>query len=59
MYGDCTELNRSQKPSVSHIFCLQQIPENYFALHEMPQNGPLKSQKLKIWFYPGNADDNN
>lgn len=31
---DRTEFNRSQKPSESHIFCLQKIRENYFLIHE-------------------------
>lgn len=39
MYRDLTEFDRSPKLTATSMFWQQQIPENYFQLHETPKNG--------------------
>lgn len=39
MSSDLTEFDRSPKLTATSIFWPQQIPENYFQLHETPKNG--------------------
>lgn len=40
MHSECTpEINRSPKPTATHIYHSQQIQENYSPLRLTPQNG--------------------